>query len=103
MIELFVLMLVLGGLLLAGSMIGLVFKLFFGLIGGLFSLLGGLIALFVGSAVMLVLLPVFALALIPMLMPVLLVVGLVWLIVHAANRPHARVQPAPVGRSSTPY
>lgn len=100
MIELFVLMLVLGGLFLAGSMIGLVFKLFFGLIGGLFSLIGGLVALVVGGAVMLALLPLFALALIPMLMPLLLVVGVVWLIVHMANRPQVQTQRAPVNHST---
>ena len=98
MIGLFVLVLVLGALWLAGSLIGLVFKLVFGLIGGVFALIGGLLALFGSGAVMLALLPMFALALLPALMPLLLVVGLVWLVVHASRRP--QVQPQPV--TSTP-
>lgn len=92
MFELIVVMMVLGGLWLAGSLFLLMFKLIFGVVGGLFSLIGGLIALLVGGVVMLALLPVLALALIPLLVPLLLVGGLVWLIVHAASRP----QPQPV-------
>jgi hypothetical protein len=87
MFELFVLVAILGSLWLVGSLLGFVFKLVFGLIGGVFSLVGGLLALFVGGALMLVMLPVFALMLLPLLLPVLLVVGIVWLIVRAARRP----------------
>jgi len=101
--------LVIGGLLLFGvfAILGLVFKviggvfeLFFGLlglvlgaIGTVFGLLvGGLATLFAGGIVLLVL---GALAL-PLLLPVLLVAGLVWLIVRAASpRPVAIVPPTP--------
>lgn len=90
MIELFVLIAVLGGLWLAGSVLMLMFKLVFGVIGGVFSILGGLFALVVGGAVMLALLPVFAFMLLPLCLPLLLVAGVVWLIVRAA-----RPRPAP--------
>ena len=100
MIELIVVVMVLGSLWLAGSLVLLMFKLVFGLVGGLFSLFAALIALFVGGLVTLALLPVFALALIPMLMPLLLIGGLVWLIVRAANRPQA--QPQPVASQNLP-
>jgi hypothetical protein len=101
--------LVLGGLLLFGvfSIIGLVFKLvggvfelIFGLLGAVLGaigtvfglLVGGLATLFAGGIVLLVL---GALAL-PLLLPVLLVVGVVWLIVRASTpRPVAVVPPTP--------
>lgn len=88
MFELFVLVAVLGSLWLLGSLLGFVFKLVFGLIGGVFSLVGGLLALVFGGVVMLAMLPVFALMMLPLLLPVLLVAGIVWLIVRAA-RPQA--------------
>jgi hypothetical protein len=90
MIELFVLLFVLGALFLVGSLIGAVFKLVFGLVGGLFSLLGGLFALGIG----LLLLPIVALAMLPMLVPALLLFGVIWLIVRASRTP----APAPASR-----
>lgn len=80
MIELFVLMAIFGALWLVGSLIGLFFRLVFGLAFGLF---GVLFAVGLG----LILLPLAALALLPFLLPMLLLVGLVWLIVRASRRP----------------
>jgi hypothetical protein len=83
MIELFVLFAVLGTLFLIGSLIGAIFKLVFGLIGGLFSLLGGLFAVGIG----ILLLPLMALAMLPFLFPALLFAGVIWLIVRASRQP----------------
>jgi hypothetical protein len=87
MIELMAIFLVVGALWLVGSLIGLVFKLTFGLIGGLFSLLAGALGLFIGGLVMLLVLPVIALSLLPVFLPALLLFGLVWTIVHLVRRP----------------
>lgn len=90
MIELFVLLVALGTLFLVGSLIGALLKLVFGLVGGLFSLLGGLFALAIG----LLMLPFLALALLPLMIPGLLLIGVVWLIVRASR------QPAPAQQAS---
>ena len=89
MIELMAIFLVVGALWLVGSLIGLVFKLTFGLIGGLFSLIAGALGLFIGGLVMLLVLPVIALSLLPVFLPALLLFGLVWTIVHLVRRPAA--------------
>lgn len=94
MIELMAIFLVVGALWLVGSLIGLVFKLTFGLIGGLFSLIAGALGLFIGGLVMLLVLPVIALSLLPVMLPALLLFGLVWTIVHLARKPAV----APVSR-----
>ncbi|HET7358776.1 MAG TPA: hypothetical protein VFJ04_01390 [Rhodanobacteraceae bacterium] len=94
MIELFVLIAVLGCLWVAGAVLMLVFKLVFGVIGGVFSVIGGLIALLVGGTVMLAMLPVFAFMLLPLCLPLLLIAAVVWLIVRAA---HPRPAPANAG------
>jgi hypothetical protein len=94
MIELMAIFLVVGALWLVGSLIGLVFKLTFGLIGGLFSLLAGALGLLIGGLVMLLVLPVIALSLLPVMLPALLLFGLVWTIVHLARKPSV----APVSR-----
>jgi hypothetical protein len=86
MIELMAIFLVVGALWLVGSLIGLVFKLTFGLIGGLFSLLAGGLGLLISGLVMLVVLPVIALSLLPVFLPALLLFGLIWTIVHLARR-----------------
>lgn len=109
MTALFVTTLVIGGLLLLGvfSILGLVFKLVggvfeivFGLlglvlgaIGTVFGLLvGGLATVFAGG----ILLLVFGALALPLLLPVLLLAGLVWLIVRAAApRPAAVIPPTP--------
>ncbi|GLQ92524.1 hypothetical protein [Dyella acidisoli] len=89
MIELMAILLVVGALWLVGSLIGLVFKVTFGLIGGIFSLLAGALGFFIGGLVMLLVLPLIALSLLPVLLPALLLFGLVWTIVHLARRPTA--------------
>lgn len=86
MFEIFVVFAVLGSLWLAVLLFGVVFKLLFVLIGGLFSILGGLVALLVGGALMLALLPLFAVMVLPLFLPLLFVVGMVYLIVHLAKR-----------------
>lgn len=87
MIELMALFLVVGGLWLVGSLIGLVFKITFGLIGGLFSLLTGALGIVISGVVMLLVLPIIALSLLPVLLPALLLFGLIWTIVHLARKP----------------
>lgn len=87
MIELMVVFLVVGGLWLVGSLVGLFFKLTFGLIGGLFSLLAGALGIAISGLVMLLVLPVIALSLLPVMLPALLLFGLVWTIVHLARKP----------------
>ena len=94
MIELMAIVLVVGALWLVGSLIGLIFKVAFGLIGGIFSLMAGALGLFIGGLVMLLVLPVIALSLLPVLLPALLLFGLVWTIVHLARKPTV----APVSR-----
>ena len=87
MIELMVIFLVIGGLWLVGSVVGLFFKLTFGLIGGLFSLLAAALGIAISGVVMLLVLPVIALSLLPVMLPALLLFGLVWTIVHLARKP----------------
>ncbi|GLQ47902.1 hypothetical protein GCM10007862_29530 [Dyella lipolytica] len=87
MIELMLIAMLVGGLWIVGSLIGLVFKLTFGLIGGLFGLIAGALGLFIGGLVMLLVLPVIALSLLPLCLPALLLFGLIWTIVHIARRP----------------
>lgn len=109
MTALFVTTLVIGGLLLLGvfSILGLVFKLVggvfeivFGLLGLVLGaigtvvglLVGGLATVFAGGIVLLV----FGALALPLLLPVLLLAGLVWLIVRAAApRPVAVTPPTP--------
>lgn len=74
----------LGGVLLAG-----LFKLTFGLLGGLIGFFA------VGFAALLVV-PIVLFALLPLWLPVLFVAGIVWLIVYASrNPPPTATQPAP--------
>ncbi|HET7330934.1 hypothetical protein [Dyella sp.] len=87
MIELMAIALVVGALWLVGSLIGLILKVTFGLIGGVFGLLAGALGLFIGGLVMLLVLPLIALSLLPVLLPALLLFGLVWTIVHLARKP----------------
>lgn len=72
---------------LAGSLIGLVFKCVFGIIGAAFGLLFGGLALLIAA-------PFVLLALLPLFLPVLLLAGLVWLVVHAGRRAPAVAGPA---------
>ncbi|WP_233843644.1 hypothetical protein [Dyella sp. 2HG41-7] len=87
MIELMGIALVVGALWVVGSIVGLMFKLVFGLIGGVFHLLAGAVGLFIGGLVMLLVLPLIALSLLPVFLPALILFGLIWAVVHFARRP----------------
>jgi hypothetical protein len=88
MLELgIVILAVVGAFWFFGALIAGLFKLTFGIIGVVFGGLFGLLALSIAA---LLVLPLVFFALLPMLMPVLFIVGLVWLIVHAS-----RTHPAP--------
>jgi hypothetical protein len=89
MIGLMVIAVMVGMLWMVGSLIGLVFKLTFGLMGGLIGLLAGGIGLFIGGLVMLLVLPIVALSLLPLCLPALVLFGLIWTIAHIARRPAA--------------
>jgi hypothetical protein len=87
MIELMLIGMMVVGLWIVGSVIGLIFKLTFGLVHVFFSLLAGAIGLFIGGLVMLLVLPIVALSLLPLCLPALVVFGVIWAIVHLARRP----------------
>jgi hypothetical protein len=89
MIGLMIVAVMVGALWMVGSLIGLVFKVTFGLVGGLIGLLAGGIGLFIGGLVMLLVLPIVALSLLPLCLPALLLFGLIWGIAHIARRPAA--------------
>jgi hypothetical protein len=94
MVTLAVLVMVVGFLWLAASLVGFVFKLAFALVGGVIGLLAGMLGLLIGGLTLLLIAPVVALALLPVALPVLLLMGLVWLVVRASRRP--AVAPAPI-------
>lgn len=88
--------LLLGMLWFVGSLVGVVFKLVFGLIGGVFSIIGGLLGVVFGGVALLAIGPLVLLAMLPALLPVLMIAGFIWLIVRATRRPVVVVQqPAP--------
>lgn len=87
MFEAFVILAVVGGLWLALLLVGLVFKLLFGLIGGFFSVLGTLLFLCVGGLVMLAVLPVMVFALFPLWLPLLALGLVVWLATRDTHKP----------------
>lgn len=98
MLELgIVILAVVGAFWLFGALIVGLFKLTFGLLGAVF---GGLFGLFALSIAALLVLPIVFFALLPLLMPVLFIVGLVWLIVHA-SRTHPEPPPHPQGQART--
>ncbi|MGH8213804.1 MAG: hypothetical protein ACREPP_11315 [Rhodanobacteraceae bacterium] len=82
---------VIGAFWLMAALIGGVFKLVLGLFGAIFgafgALLGGMFSILGAGIVALVVLPILALLLLPVLLPVLLLGGFVWLVVHLARRP----------------
>ena len=82
---------VIGAFWLMAALIGGLFKLIFGLFGAIFgalgALLGGMLSILGAGIAALVVLPILALALLPVLLPVLLLGGFVWLIVHLVRRP----------------
>ena len=69
--------------------IGFIFKLAFAVIGGVFSLVGALLGLVFGAVALVFVAPLILLAMLPALLPVLLLVGAVWLIVRATRSTHA--------------
>jgi hypothetical protein len=87
MIELMLIGVVVAGLWIVGSVVGLILKIAFGLVHGVFALLAGAIGLVIGGVVMLLVLPIVALSLLPVFLPALMLFGLIWLIVHVARRP----------------
>jgi hypothetical protein len=87
MIELGVVILLLGTLWLAASLIGVIFKLTFALIGGLFGLVASVLGLFFGGLALLVAVPLVALALLPVCLPALLLVAVIWAIAKAVRHP----------------
>src|SRR5579872_3994281 len=81
------------GLYLFFWVLGLVFKLVFGILGAVFGLFGGLFALAAAGTAFLVtgilglcLLPLAGLLLLPFALPVLFVAGLVWLLMRGQHR-----------------
>ncbi|HEU4669256.1 MAG TPA: hypothetical protein VFR91_00990 [Dyella sp.] len=87
MVTLAVLVMVVGFLWLAASLVGFVFKLAFALVGGVIGLMAGLMGLLVGALALLLVAPVVLLALLPVMLPVLALAALVWLVVRASHRP----------------
>lgn len=75
-----VLVLIGSGLWLGGALLAGLFKLTFGL-------LGGLVGFFAVGLVALLVVPIVLFALLPFWLPVLFIAGIVWLIVHASRAP----------------
>ncbi len=69
------------------SLLGLVFKLVFGLIGGIFGVLGGFLGLLICGIVGLALLPVVGLLMLPLMLPALFFGALVWLLLRRPRQP----------------
>jgi hypothetical protein len=89
MIAIGMLVMVVATLWLVVAAIGFVFKLAFAIIGGVFSVIGALLGLVIGAVVLLCIAPLIILAMLPALLPLLFVVGAVWLIVHATRSTRA--------------
>jgi len=87
MFGLVLLAVVILGLWLTLSLIGLVFKLIFGLVGGMFWVFGGFIGLLFAGIFSLVLLPVAGLLMLPLLLPALVFGTLIWLLLGSSRRP----------------
>lgn len=86
MLELGILMaFVVGALWLFGALLGGLFKLTFGLFG---MLIGGVFGIFGLAIAVLVALPILFLVLLPLMLPALCVVALVWLIVRTSRPVH---------------
>ncbi|MGN6093980.1 MAG: hypothetical protein ACTHOL_16645 [Luteibacter jiangsuensis] len=75
------------------AFVGMVLKLAFGIIGGVFSLVGTLLGAVIGGVVMLAVAPVVALALLPVLLPVGLLALLVWAVARTNRKPDVVVMP----------
>lgn len=89
MIAIGMIMMVVVALWLVLAAIGVVFKLAFAVIGGVFSLVGAVLGLVFGAVALLFVAPLIALAMLPALLPILFLVGAVWLIVRATRSTHA--------------
>jgi magnesium-transporting ATPase (P-type) len=87
MIAMSVLLMLVVGIWLAAALVGLVFKLTFALIGGLFSVIGGVLGLLFGGVALLVVAPIVALAVLPICLPAIVLVAVVWAIVRMARGP----------------
>lgn len=87
MIAMSVLLMMVVGLWLIAAVIGVAFRLTFALIGGLFHIVGAVLGLVLGGAMLLVVAPIVALALLPFCLPVILLVAVVWAIAHHARKP----------------
>lgn len=84
---------------LAASLVGLVFKLFFGLVGAMFGIIGGALGIIFSGLALVVVAPLVALALLPVCLPVLLVAAVAWAIVKMFSRPApVAVNQAPASR-----
>lgn len=86
MFGLLLLALVIFGCWVSLSLIGLLFKLVFGVIGGVFGLVGGFIGLLITGVVALALLPLLGLLMLPLLIPALLCGTLLWLLLRSPRR-----------------
>lgn len=87
MFAMSVLLMLVLGVWLAVATIGLVFKLTFGLIGVLFSLIGAVLGVVFGGIALLIVAPFVALALLPLCLPVIVLVAVVWAIVRITRGP----------------
>lgn len=87
MIAISLILMLVMGLWLVAAVIGVVFKLTFALIGGLFSIVGAVLGLVFGGLALLVIAPIVALAVLPFCLPLILLVAVVWAIARATHRP----------------
>lgn len=87
MFAMSVLLMLVLGVWLAVATIGLVFKLAFGLIGVLFSVVGAVLGVVFGGIALLIAAPLVALALLPLCLPVIVLVAVIWAIVRIARGP----------------
>ena len=78
---------VFGGVWLFFAALWLVFRITFWFVGGLFGLVAFGVSLLVLGIVALVMLPLLGLMMLPFAFPVLLVVGLIWLLTRSPPRP----------------
>jgi hypothetical protein len=89
MIALMVVLVMVGFLGLVAAAIGLVFKLVFGLIGGLFGLFAGALGLLIGGAALLLIVPIVVISMLPLFLPVLLIAAVIWAFTHHSRQPVA--------------
>ena len=78
---------VFGGVWIFFAALWLMFRITFWFIGGLFGLVAAGVSLLVLGVVGLVMLPLLGLMMLPFAFPLLLLVGLIWLLTRSAQRP----------------